>query len=65
MSGKPHKITVLLEPEEFNKFDAYCESLGFKKSTLIARLIRDHLLAAGFEIQQPHTLDEQRIIGKD
>ena len=45
---KPSKITVLLDPEEFGRFEAYCESQGFKKSTLIARLIREHLDMAGF-----------------
>ncbi len=45
---KQGKITVLLDPEEFDRFEAYCEAQGFKKSTLIARLIRDHLGAASF-----------------
>ena len=43
MSSKRVKISVLLDSEEFQRFDAYCEQQGFKKSTLIARLIRDHL----------------------
>ena len=50
--SKPSKITVLLDPEEFERFEAYCESQGFKKSTLIARLIREHLDAARFQIQR-------------
>ena len=37
------KITVLLDPAEAQRFDAYCADRGFKKSTLIARLIREHL----------------------
>ena len=37
------KISVLLDAEEFQRFNTYCEQQGFKKSTLIARLIRDHL----------------------
>ena len=37
------KITVLLQKHEFDRFDAYCKERGFKKSTLIARLIRVHL----------------------
>ena len=37
------KITVLLDPEEAERFEAYCEEWGFKKSTLIARLVREHL----------------------
>ena len=43
MSGKRVKISVLLDSEEFDRFNAYCHERGFKKSTLIARLIRDHL----------------------
>lgn len=37
------KITVLLSETEFHRFDTYCEERGFKKSTLIARLVREHL----------------------
>ncbi len=48
---KPSKITVLLEADQFCRFEAYCESQGFKKSTLIARLIREHLDTAGFQLQ--------------
>lgn len=50
--NKPSKITVLLDPDEFQRFEAYCESQGFKKSTLIARLIREHLDAARFQMQR-------------
>lgn len=46
------KITVLLPHDEFSRFDAYCAERGFKKSTLIARLIRDHLDREGFAVQQ-------------
>lgn len=42
-SEKRAKITVLLNRDEFERFDAYCEQEGFKKSTLVARLIREHL----------------------
>lgn len=40
------RLTVLLKPQEAERLDAYCEESGHKKSTLIARLIRDHLDAA-------------------
>ena len=43
MNRKRAKISVLLDSEEFDRFDTYCQERGFKKSTLIARLIRDHL----------------------
>lgn len=52
MSQKRVKVTVLLDREEFERFDAYCEQRGFKKSTLIARLIRDHLAESGFRLQR-------------
>ena len=34
---------MLLDPDEAARFEAYCEEWGFKKSTLIARLVREHL----------------------
>ena len=40
---KPKKVTVLLEPEIFVRFDAYCEQKGCKKSSLLSRMILDHL----------------------
>jgi hypothetical protein len=43
VSAKPKKITVLLEPSEFRQFDLFCKERGFKKSTLLARLIREFL----------------------
>jgi hypothetical protein len=46
-----HKITVLLSKEEFDQFSAYCDARGHKKSTLIVRLIREHLEKEGFVYQ--------------
>ena len=46
------KITVLLSDAEFGRFEDYCREKGFKKSTLIARLIRDHLDREGFHSQR-------------
>ncbi len=46
------KISVLMEPEDARRFDAYCSEKGFKKSSLAARLIREHLNREGFEIQR-------------
>jgi len=43
------KITVLLSDEEFQRFQAFCNQKGYKKSTLIARLIREHLEQEGFK----------------
>lgn len=46
------KITVLLAEEDFRRFDSYCRDKGFKKSTLIARLVREHLAREGHEPQR-------------
>ena len=37
------KISVLLGPEEYERFDSYCRTKGHKKSTLASKLIRDLL----------------------
>jgi len=41
------RITVLLEEDVDAEFTAFCQSRGFKKSTLVARLIREHLVQEG------------------
>jgi len=40
---EPARIQVLLPKTEAERFDAYCRRQGFKKSTLIARLVREPL----------------------
>lgn len=45
------RITVILKAEEGEAFEAYCDSNGFKKSTLISRLIREHIENSGFRHQ--------------
>lgn len=52
MSGDVTKISVLLDVEEAERFDAYCKQKGFKKSSLAARLIRDHLDQEQFQCQK-------------
>ena len=49
---KISKISVLLSNEEFIKFSDYCHQNGYKKSTLIQRLIREHLSAEGYISQE-------------
>jgi hypothetical protein len=44
----PAKVTVLLTEDEFRRFDQYCRDRGYKKSTLIARLIRQFLDLEGY-----------------
>lgn len=45
------KISVLLPKEEAERFDEYCRREGYKKSTLVARLIREHLDKHAFHVQ--------------
>jgi metal-responsive CopG/Arc/MetJ family transcriptional regulator len=46
------RVQVLMPRDEADRFEAYCRDRGFKKSTLIARLIREHLTQANFTQQQ-------------
>lgn len=39
----PTKISVLVPDDEARRFEAFCSERGYKKSTLIVRLIKDHL----------------------
>lgn len=45
------KISVLLDDDEAVRFDAFCANRGYKKSTLIVRLIKEHLDREGFPLQ--------------
>lgn len=47
----PVRIQVLMPPAEAERFDAYCRDRGFKKSTLIVRLVREHLEQERFKPQ--------------
>ncbi len=46
------RVHVLIPGADADRFDAYCKAKGFKKSTLIVRLIREHLDRERFEEQQ-------------
>ena len=59
------RISVLLTQDEFDRFESYCESFGHKKSTLIARLIREHLDRQGFAHQESLGFDEKPTSQKD
>lgn len=52
------RIQVLLPTEEAERFNAYCHAKGFKKSTLIARLIREHLKRENFQ-HQPNLFEPE------
>lgn len=45
------KVSVVVPAEEFERFDSYCAEKGFKKSTLIVRLIREHMDREGYRVQ--------------
>ncbi len=57
MASKRTRVSVILKEQEFQRLEEYCWSMGFKKSTLIARLIRDHLDSESFQVQQPLPLE--------
>jgi hypothetical protein len=43
VSTNSKKITVLLNEADFHRFDQFCRDRGFKKSTLLVRLIREFM----------------------
>ena len=51
------KMSVLLSDVEEERFAAYCSEKGFKKSTLVVRLIREHLDREGYASQRSLALD--------
>ena len=42
------RVQVLLPKQEAERFATYCHYKGYKKSPLIARLVRDHLNKENF-----------------
>lgn len=55
------RVQVLLQTGEAERFERFCQERGYKKSTLIARLIREHLDRENFETR-PIAL-ERRAVG--
>lgn len=49
------RVQVLMPPPEAERFEAYCQVQGHKKSTLIARLIREHLDREGVAVRERKT----------
>lgn len=47
------KISVILSTAELDRFNSYCTEKGHKKSTLIRRLIREHLTREGYHSSDP------------
>jgi len=58
--GETARIQVLMPVGEAERFEAYCHETGHKKSTLIARLVREHLAREGFSVQTSLMLDAPR-----
>lgn len=56
------KISILVPKADAERFDAYCKDRGFKKSPLLARLIREHLAAEGYGLQ-PELFGKDRKAG--
>lgn len=59
------KVSVILDDADAERFQAYCKKNGFKKSTLICRLIREHLENENFSVQTELDLVGQRVAKKD
>lgn len=55
--GETTRIQVLMPTGEAQRFEAYCHEKGHKKSTLIARLVREHLTREGFAAQTAMILE--------
>jgi hypothetical protein len=52
------RVTVILEAAEYARLCGYCQDHGYKKSTLIARIIRDYLDALAYPTQQALELSD-------
>jgi len=46
------KVSVVLSVEEYERLTHFCADKGFKKSTLMARLLRDYLDRQGYQTQK-------------
>lgn len=55
------RITVLLEEAVDAQFTAFCQARGFKKSTLAARLIREHLAQEASPAEGPISRTTQEL----
>lgn len=56
-----HKLSVLLSDEEAIRFESYCAKFGFKKSTLIARIVREFLDRECYEVERYSSVDDGRL----
>jgi metal-responsive CopG/Arc/MetJ family transcriptional regulator len=61
MNARQVKVSVLLSPQDAARLDSYCTNSGHKKSTLIAKLVRDYLDA---EATRQPVIRDRRSIGQ-
>lgn len=54
------RVQVLMPKAEAERFDAWCREKGYKKSPLIARLVREYLDNEGYNPQPDLFGREQR-----
>ena len=59
-SDRKVRVTVLLDESLMQRFDAYCAEKGYKKSPLIAPLVRDHLGHESFQQTMEFPIDRGR-----
>jgi hypothetical protein len=52
---RERKVTVLLNEDEYSTLERYCSEKGCKKSTLLARLMHQHLKQENFPITNTPT----------
>jgi hypothetical protein len=53
------KISVLLTQSQYERFCAFCRDKGYKKSTLVSRLIREFMDAEHYASQEALFRDDQ------
>ena len=46
------RVTVIFNETDGEVFEAYCKKNGFKKSTLINRLVSEHIKNSDFRFQK-------------
>lgn len=58
------RVQVLMPKAEAERFDAWCREMGYKKSPLIARLVREYLDREGYN-PQPDLFDREQREAKE
>ena len=61
--GEAVRVQVLMSSTEAERFNAYCREMAYKKSPLIARLVREHLDREGFRTRHDLTANDRRKLG--